>query len=203
MPGSTAPARPKPAEVALRLALGYAAAICVAVACGNALVEAALPFMQAVVASLEGHGNVPSLVMGMRGADPAILMYARLPHGVSLAGQVISSDGHVSMTRLGIGLLLEAPTIAFGLVLAWPARGMAEMSLRMACAAAIVLVLLVADAPFSLWAMHAHMADPGLDALLWAWEQFLVNGGRLVLGLAAAVIAILIAAKLIAAKRRL
>lgn len=137
--------------------------------------------------------------------NASIVALALLDHTIILGGRAIVPDG-VSPMIVGttVGTVMQPLLAALVLVIAWPA-GRLEMLLRIALAAVLVFGVLMADTPFSmaawLWKVQLQAHDPGgASPLVW-WSLFLDGGGRLALGLIAAVISIALAQQACACAR--
>ena len=104
------------------------------------------------------------------------------------------------LARRSRGLLLAALV----LVIAWPAKP-AEMVMRIAIAAVLTFGVLMADTPFSmaawLWEALVRAHEPDRTSPLIWWNIFLNGGGRLALGLIAAVLSIGMAQQACAGRR--
>ena len=192
MPGSTAAGVwPRPIELGLRLVSAYALLIWLARGYGRICVDALMPTFRTMIWSLDDHARVLSLAIVNDGADTVIRMTVELIQDVTINGQLFAAKGYTYSSSIGTGLILQPVIVAFGLVLAWPVRRVIEYPVRIAVTIAILSLVLVADTPLTLWANYLHtIVAPESFSLLWLWEEFLVNGGRLALGLVTAVVAI-------------
>jgi hypothetical protein len=198
MPGSKAIALPRPLEFGLRLALAYGLLVWLAFSYGHDLVEALVPIFRTFVIALDDQGRVLSLATAHDGADTVLRLQARLTKPILVGTRWFAADGSNALqSTMTIGAVLQPGLVALGLACAWPAQRVLEFLLRLALVGAAIALLLLADAPLSLWCMYLNTNDPGHPSSLTVWETFLLDGGRPALGLAAAVIAIGTARRLV------
>jgi len=54
----------------------------------------------------------------------------------------------------------------------------------------MLLLVLVIDAPLTMWATYLQASAPESKSTLWQWQEFMAQGGRLALGLLIALAAI-------------
>lgn len=178
-----ATAAPRALELGIRLALAYALAIVLARAFGRDVVEFFLPLIRNVLASLDEREQIAALVITHSGPDTMVKMDVRLLQDIVIQGRRFEANGFLFTSTIGVGLILQPAIISLGLAHAWPIRRPFEYSMRFGVAAVLLAIVLVVDAPFTLWANYLHVLSPDSFLLLWRWEEFLVHGGRLALGL--------------------
>lgn len=117
---------------------------------------------------------------------------------IFLGGRAVVPEAHsISGTGSNVGTVLQPLMVALVLLLAWPARRWREWPLRLLLATPLLALVLMLDTPLSmaawLWFAQVQQHEPGaISPLLW-WNTFLGAGGRLVLGLVAASLALALA----------
>jgi len=133
-----------------------------------------------------------------RGADSLVAL-AQLQRTLMFGSAVVVPDG-VSVMAVGsaTGNVLQPMLVALVLMLAWPAH-LLEMAVRLAIGTVLQAGVLLINTPLSMaaWLWFAQLQRHAPDqwsALVW-WNIFLNGGGRLVLGLVSAVLAIALAAR--------
>lgn len=181
MPGSEP--TPRAFELGLRLVLAFALTTALARAFGRDLVEFSLPLIRNVLASLDEREQIVALVITHAGPDTMVKMSVRLLQDIVVEGRRFTANGFQFTSTIGVGLILQPTMIALGFVLAWPVRYLREYPQRFITASVLLIIVLIADTPFTLWANYLHVLTPDDFHTLWRWEEFLVHGGRLVLGL--------------------
>jgi len=131
-----------------------------------------------------------------RGADSLVAL-AQLKRTLMFSSTAVVPDG-VSVMAVGsaTGNVLQPMLVALVLMLAWPAY-LLEIAVRLAIGAVLQAGVLLINTPLSMaaWLWFAQLqrhAPDDWSALVW-WNIFLNGGGRLVLGLISAVLAIAIA----------
>ena len=131
-----------------------------------------------------------------RGADSLVAL-AQLKRTLMFGSTAVVPDG-VSVMAVGsaTGNVLQPVLVALVLMLAWPAHPL-EMAMRLAIGTVLQAGVLLINTPLSMaaWLWFAQLQRHAPDqwsALVW-WNIFLNGGGRLVLGLISAVLAIAIA----------
>lgn len=186
--------------LALRLLLASALLLAAAHWFGRALVEALVPALGAALRWLAGDFRLLGLALVQEGPDTALEARAMLEHTLVLGGRAIVPNGRTGFAvTTTLGTVLQPMLAALVLAMAWPARAL-EWLVRLVLTALLLVPVVLADAPAylaaSLWQMQVRAFEPErVSPLLW-WMDFLVNGGRLALGLVAGAIATAISAKL-------
>jgi hypothetical protein len=131
-----------------------------------------------------------------RGNDSLVAL-AQLKRTLMFGSTAVVPDGVTAMAvGSATGNALQPMLVALVLMLAWPAH-LLEMAVRLAIGTALQAGVLLINTPLSMaaWLWFAHLqryAPDERSALVW-WNIFLNGGGRLVLGLASAVLAIALA----------
>jgi hypothetical protein len=167
--------------------------LCILLAAGRPLLEAALPAQRAVLAllapdfrllrlELKGHMRWPTLQATVMLARPVQLGERRLephPQGVAFAD-------------VRLGQLLQAPALVVLLLSVWPGGGIRRRARRLALALPPLLLLGLLDAPLVLagllWELLFDLHLPGQAHGLSHAKAFLQGGGRLLLGGAVALL---------------
>ena len=165
---------------------------------GQALVAALTPVLLATLSGVASDFRILSLALVQEGPDTALEARAMLEHVIILGGRAIVPNGTTGYAvTTTAGTVLQPLMAAAIFVLAWPGRWM-ELALRIALTIPLLLQALLADAPMylagSLWDMQIRIHEPNrFSPLVW-WMGFLANGGRIVLGLVAASLAVALSA---------
>lgn len=124
----------------------------------------------------------------------------RLERSLFLGGQVVVPDAASTMVvGAAIGNVLQPMLVALVLMLAWPASWF-EMALRLLVGTGLQAGVLLLNVPCSmaawLWLVQLKQYAPDtVSPLVW-WNTFLNGGGRLVLGMACAALAIALSQRL-------
>jgi hypothetical protein len=140
-----------------------------------------------------------------RGNDSLVAL-AQLKRTLMFGSTAVVPDGVTAMAvGSATGNVLQPMLVALVLMLAWPAH-LLEMAVRLAIGTALQAGVLLINTPLSMaaWLWFAHLqryAPDQWSALVW-WNIFLNGGGRLVLGLVSAVLAIAIARRWAARAKR-
>jgi hypothetical protein len=164
-----------------------------------------LPTMRSALQFVAGDFEILAIGFVDERHNASIGAAARLAHTVLLDGRAVVPDGKsILMAGTTIGNVLLPALVGSIAVLAWPAH-VREWLLRIAIAAPLLMLALLLDTPFSLaawlWDGLRRAHDPGMTSLLLWWNTFLGGGGRLVLGLVAATLAIGLARRFTAPRR--
>jgi hypothetical protein len=131
-----------------------------------------------------------------RGNDSLVAL-AQLKRTLMFGSTAVVPDGVTAMAvGSATGNVLQPMLVALVLMLAWPSH-LLEMAVRLAIGTVLQAGVLLINTPLSMaaWLWFAHLqryAPDERSALVW-WNIFLNGGGRLVLGLASAVLAIALA----------
>lgn len=114
---------------------------------------------------------------------------------------VVPGAASISGTGATVGTVLQPLLVAVVLVLSWPIRLGWEWPWRVVLVVPLLAVVMLLDTPLSMaaWLWFAQVQVHGpvtASPLLW-WNTFLGAGGRLVLGLVAAAMAIALAQRVV------
>jgi hypothetical protein len=180
-----------------RLLLSTAAALALVHGQGRNIVAAALPALGAATQWVASDFEISPLRFMNDRNNLAVGAMARLSRSIVLGDRAYVPDGAVMGVGVTVGTVLQPLLVAVVLLFTWPARPL-ELAGRLLLAAPLLAVVLLLDTPFSLaawlWFAQLQQHDPGAFSLLVQWNVFLNGGGRLLLGLLAAALAIVLAA---------
>lgn len=181
----------------VRLVLAAVLVLAAAHVGGKDAARLLLPLLRGALEMVASDFSVQRLELVDDRANASIGALAVLERSIFLGGQAIVPDGTQAMVvGTTVGTVLQPLLVLAVLVLAWPA-GAKELALRIVLAAALGMLVLLLDTPFSLaawlWDAQIKLYEPGRSSPLVAWNVFLNGGGRLALGLMAAGAAIVLA----------
>lgn len=187
-----APRRMPPAHWARAVAMA-AAGLALAAATGPALARALQPLLAAATGWWSGELELQTLAVAAERGQAVLAAQFMLARTVVIEHQALVPDGALALAGATAGTVWQPVLAAAVLLAAWP--GTASQHLRRALVALpLLLAVLCADVPASLAALawRGLRASHGLPvaSALQGWDAFLQGGGRLVLGLAVAVLAV-------------
>ncbi len=184
-----------------RLILGAALAASLVMAFGPRIASAYLPLLQWTYVHLDTDNRLINLSLEKRGVISGTEPVYRLivaPDKMVFVGNrlaVADPEGRAAVSML-VAYLWQAATIALPLMLAWPARSKWEWPLRLVCLPPLLVALSCVDLPMALWAQvwqsYVDAFSPGMFSPLLVWANFLQGGGRLALGVVAAMGSVLV-----------
>jgi hypothetical protein len=200
-----------PVQVLLRLLLGAAVLLPLAVVYGEALVNTWLAAYRVVFSWVADDFKLLNLYIDHEGADRVLRARVMWQHIVFIGGKVIYPDprGTANASTL-LAHALQGPLVAMLAAIAWPTRAQTgpgkptgpwlEWAARAIALLPPLAVLVLIDMPVvlagELWELALDALDPGATSALVIWKQFMQGGGRYALGLAAGVLAVLAARRL-------
>jgi len=200
---STAPAAlPAPAAPAAlaasalrRLLLAAAVLLPAAVLGGAGLQRTSIPVMTAVFEAVAPDLAVRRMRVEAVGGEQRVAVAVTLARTTVIGERVMLPDPRGEATAFTpAGHALVAPLVAALAAAAWPARSRREQVLRLGLWLLIGWALLIVDPPLMLasaiWQLMVDGAAPGTSSLLGSVAGFLLGGGRVVLGLAAAAVVV-------------
>ncbi len=181
----------------LRLVAASALVLLAAHFCSRDVAKLLLPVLSPALAMVADDFKIARVELVEERQNASIAAVAVLERSLFLGGRAIVPDGtQLMVVGTTIGTVLQPVLVALVLVLAWPARWH-EMALRLSLVSGLLALVLLLDTPFSLaawlWDAQLRAYEPGRSSPLVWWNIFLNGGGRLVLGLVAAVLAIALA----------
>jgi hypothetical protein len=192
LPSIGVPSRARPRRWLPRLIVSTLAVLWLVHACSADVVDLLLPAFRAEVTALDDNLSIGSLQQIRDGPNQVIRMRANLRRPVYIEGQVIYPRGWLPGTAGGYQVyldtigVLQGPAVLLIVVLSWPQRSWRELSMRLAIAASLLLLLLSLDSPAELLGnfQHAVLRPVGGGSGLFAWSRFLEGGGNCALALA-------------------
>lgn len=202
--------RSEAACIVLRLLLAGALLLPLAVTCGEALAGTWLAAYRAVFSWAADEFRLLDLGIDREGADRVLRARVAWQRIVVIGGKAIHPDprGAADASTL-LAHALQGPLVAVLAAIAWPAamrrgahgrtriRPWVEWAARALALAPLLAVLVLIDVPLvlagELWEVALDALDPGATSVLVAWKSFVQGGGRYALGLAAGLLAVLIA----------
>lgn len=195
-------------QVLLRLLLGTAVLLPLAVLYGEAFVSSWLSAYRAVFAWVADDFKLLNLYVDHEGADRVLRARVMWQHIVFIGGKVIYPDprGTANASTL-LAHALQGPLVAMLAAIAWPTRAQTatskplrpwvEWAARPITLLPLLTMLVLIDMPIvlagELWDLALDMLDPGATSALVIWKQFMQGGGRYALGLVAGILAVLFA----------
>lgn len=200
-----------PVQVLLRLLLGAAVLLPLAVFYGEVLVNAWLAAYRIVFSWVADEFKLLNLYIDHEGADRVLRAQVAWRRIVFIGGKAIYPDlrGMANASTL-LAHALQGPLVAVLTAIAWPTRSQTatdavgkttrlwlEWAARAIALLPLLSVLMLVDMPIvlagELWELALDMIVPDSTSALVIWKQFMQGGGRYALGLAAGVLAVLLA----------
>lgn len=201
-----------PVQVLLRLLLGAAVLLPLAVFYGEVLVNAWLAAYRIVFSWVADEFKLLNLYIDHEGADRVLRAQVAWRRIVFIGGgKAIYPDprGMANASTL-LAHALQGPLVAMLTAIAWPTRLQTatdavgkttrlrlEWAARAIALLPLLSVLMLVDMPIvlagELWELALDMIVPDSTSALVIWKQFMQGGGRYALGLAAGVLAVLLA----------
>lgn len=194
--------------VVLRMLVGAAVLLPVAIVWGETLVSGWLNAYQAVFACVADDFKLLSLNMDHEGVDRVLRARVTWRHIVIVGDTVIYPDPRgVADASTLMAHALQGPLTALLAAIAWPLRerdlslkgpgAWLEWTVRGAMLVPLLAIVVLTDMPLvlagELWAMVLEALDPDAISALVLWKSFLQGGGRFALGVAAGVSAVVAA----------
>lgn len=188
---------PQPRPILLRLIIVAAMVLPLLIFFVKPTVATLLPFYRAVFELIGDDYQILFLGLATQGADSVIRLDVTLAKPVLLAGQFILPDarGSANVTTL-VGHALQPLAVALIVLLAWSCQKWQAMALRLTVLIPLLTLTLALDVPFvfaaELWGLFIDGLAPGTWSPMIAWSTFLQGGGRIALGLTAALVSVAI-----------
>jgi hypothetical protein len=153
------------------------------------LTEALLPLFKSELALLEDTFRIDRLSVEREGADQVVRVEAELARPIRLNGQTLRPDPRNRATASTLtGNVLLPCVLLIAVALVWPVESRRQLAIRLLILVPALLLLLVLDAPFILWAALlgpiAEAVDLHRSSPLFMWRSFLLGGGAFALALA-------------------
>jgi len=186
----------------LRLLLTALAAAAIALAWHDALLQAALPLLRAGVAALDTNYRTVELSIRTIDGESVIERVATPSRVREIGGHVIFPDEQSRLsTRASAGILLQPAILGAALLAGWPWRRWRELALRCLFAMPLLALVMILDVPMMLvgfvWFEEVKALDPDRFVPMVTWADFMNAGGRFVLTVAAVVVAVAAARRLL------
>ena len=186
---------PQPRPTLFRLVIAAALVLTLLVLFVKPTVATLLPFYRAVFELIGDDYRILFLGLATQGADSVIRLDVTLAKTVLVGGQFIVPEarGSANVTTL-VGYAVQPMAVALIVLLAWSCQNWQTMVLRLAVLIPLLSVTLALDVPFvfaaELWGLFLDALAPGRWSPMLAWSAFLQGGGRIALGLAAALVSV-------------
>ena len=184
-----------------RLILGATLVVSLVVAFGPRIADAYFPLLQWTYVHLDTDNRLISLSIEKKGvisgSEPVYRLIVAPDRMVFVGNRLAVGDPNSrAAVSMLVAYLWQAATMALPLVLAWPARSKWEWPLRLVCLVPLLIAVSCVDLPMALWAQvwqnYVDAFSPGMFSPLLTWANFLQGGGRLVLGVLAALGSVLV-----------
>ncbi|WP_283743496.1 hypothetical protein [Sideroxydans sp. CL21] len=184
----------KPAAIFVRLTAA-SLLLLITIFYAETIATTLLPLYRMVFELIAGDFRILSLGISLENADRVIRLNVTLSHAIAVAGHLVmaNSQGGASVTTM-TGNIFQPVMVGLIAILAWPSRSWREVTLRL-----IILTLLssmetIFDIPLllagELWGVLLDNLSPGSWSFLTVWADFLQGGGRLAIGVMAAITSI-------------
>jgi len=181
----------KPLVIMLRLAIATALILPVSIIFADPIVRVLLPLYRALFELIGDDYNIIYFGLVAQGVENVIRVDVSLAHTLVVGGHMVWPDprGIANVTTSAVQALQPA-TIALIAVLGWPCPSLQRWILRLLPLLFFLLLITMVDVPFLLagemLGLIIDNVSPGTTSALVSWSQFLAGGGRLILGLFAA-----------------
>jgi len=147
------------------------------------LIKGSLPGIAVYLDAVDDTFRTLSLRLVETGGERLIERRATPARSHVVGASVIYPDSRTVVTAsLAPGLLFLPLVIGIPLVVAWPWRTLRQLALRIAIAAPLLLLVVLADAPLLLyallWKLELDAVAPEQHSLLLSWTDFMNAGGR-------------------------
>ena len=187
---------PAPRAHWVRAAIAAVGGLALAAATGPGLARLLQPLLTAATRRWAGDLDVLALAIAAERGQAVLAAQFVLARTVVIEGQALVPDGAVAVAGATAGTLWQPLLAAAVLLAAWPGTARQQVQ-RVLVALPLALAVVCADVPASLaaFAWRGLRAAHGLPvaSVLETWDAFLQGGGRLLLGLAVAALAVAMA----------
>lgn len=176
--------------------VGFAVAIAITLFSGRHLVELLLPLAHTALGWVDDRFSILFLGIDRTAQDTVIRLKVGLLRMLVVGTQVVQPDPKAWLeVTTTIGVMLQPMTIGIGIALAWPGNPLRRLACMLAAFVGSLLFMLI-DLPLTL---HAYVWDMFLQAYdrhhfspMMITHRFLNDGGRLGIGVAIGLMAILL-----------
>jgi hypothetical protein len=184
--------------VALRFVLALTALTALGIYQGQAIIAAVLPLLRWTFEHLADQYRVVEFGLAATATDHVIQLKVTLARIIMVGTHPVypNPDAHATISTLSAHVL-QPWIVGLASLLAWPVNAMRvirELTVRFAMGALLLSVVTAIDVPVLLVAelsdIFTSAFAPGEINLLTLWVRFLEEGGRYVLGIAAAWVAV-------------
>jgi hypothetical protein len=188
MSSSAATVWPSPGRFALALGLGFTLTLAVAWAWGTQLIEAILPVTRVALGWIDNRFVILFLGVDRDVQDTVVRLKVNIAQLFVMGGRVLDahSNGWLQVTTT-TGAMLQPVVIAPAIAFALPGSLLAR-SAAVTVAALLAFAFLLLDLPLTLfayvWDLMIDNLEPGRISPLLLWHAFLLDGGRLGVGVA-------------------
>ncbi len=187
-----------PKAMLVRMVISAALVLPLAILFAKPIATVLLPLYSWVLEGLADDYRILFLGLTTEGADRVIRLNVTIAHAIVVGDHLVFPNPHgVANASTLSGYILQPFSVGLIAILAWPARSWRIILLRVPFLMLLCLIETVLDIPLlltgELWSLFLDNLAPGSWSPLTAWTAFLDNGGRLVLGIAAALYSIVAA----------
>lgn len=182
-------------RTALELVGAFLALTLLALAVGHYYVELWMPLYRAIAGWLLPEYRVVDLVLRQGANETVLALTAETAENMIIGLKYLPAGVGMTSTTLA-GHALQYPVIIFSLLLAWPTVAWRDRWRLALYGIPLLVVVALLDMPFVLAGaiqdlMLGTLApDQALSSMLIGWVHFLNGGGRLVLSITAALLAV-------------
>lgn len=193
--------RPRPLVLILRLIGSVSLGLWLAKSHGRALAESTLPLLSWVLSVLDDHFQRLALDVVQQGPDSVFRWRVALVRPLLVGGQIAMPhpESLVQVTTT-VGTFLQPLLALMVATFTWPASSLREWLMRMGLMIFMALSACVVNTPLTLWAyvwdIYLRQTNSSQFSTLLVWLSFLNGGGRILIGLMGAALAISLAEKL-------
>jgi len=183
--------------VALRLVLVALPLIALASLLQRPLIEAMLPWLALCTDFFDTTYRTVAFVL-RPGAELLLQRTVTLGEVTVVGGQVLMPNPlGQAVLATPAGHVLQPVVLALVVALAWPAPRAVAYGLRLAVLVPLLVAVTAVDVPAVLaalpWALHVEAMEPDRFSPLLIWKDLMQGGGRIALGVAAGVFAVVVA----------
>jgi hypothetical protein len=209
--GSSAiPAFPRPAELGVRALIAGVLVLAVLHFLQGGIIAPLVPAFAKAVPLVDPDFIILESTAEPHGSTPSVRIRADFASPVSFAGHTLyplswrpgQPKGSFEV-RLSLGGLLQYSALMFIIALAWPAKRVLELVLRIALCLPLMTALLFVEVPFTVvaefWTLVRDEVAPDRFNGWLLWSRFLMGGGGLLIAGLCALAAVGIARRVTAA----